>query len=203
MPKGPQNTRAQQPYTAGLGKIFTSPVKRRNKVKSTTVVAPIGLEIRQRRLLKEIQRLKARSMENPSLPITLNDHDDPFSSEISGTSGVSESTEPLSPTPCMESSDFDHDFTESIGLESLDTTPKTRRTLPNTLAQDLNNRWTARLPSLVDPLSLYITRTTGVLLEPMKELKTICSKDTGVCLRKTTMILCLFFDREFIPMLQF
>ena len=142
-------------------------------------------------------------MENPSLPITLNDHDDPFSSEISGTSGVSESTEPLSPTPCMESLDFDHDFTESIGLESLDTTPKTRRTLPNTSAQDLNNCWTARLPSLVDPLSLYITRTTGVLLEPTKELKTICSKGTRVCLRKTTMILCLFFDRDFIPTLQF
>jgi hypothetical protein len=199
-----QPTRGQQPYTSGLGKVFTTPTKRRNKHKSTTLVAPIGLDMRRKRLLNDIQRLKALSSntgpnphsdatatlegrsseDDPALDLGSHDNDDfntslePISDALSGFDG----------------GDVGNDLPVGPILAT-----KNRRTLPDATAHELYNCWMARLPTLASSLSLYITRTTGVLLEPITELKSTCSTDReGRCNRRTSTILCLFYDRMFI-----
>lgn len=197
-----QPTRGQQPYTSGLGKVFTTPTKRRNKHKSTTLVAPIGLDMRRKHLLNNIRRLKAfssnagpkthsdatatlegrSSEDDPALEFGFHDNDN-----------LNTSLEPISNVPFgFNGGDVGNDLDPILPT-------KPRRTLPNATAHELYNCWIARLPTLVSSLSLYVTRTTGVPLEPITELKSTCSTDRkGRCNRRTSTILGLFYDRMFI-----
>lgn len=188
--KNKHPTRGQQPYTSGLGKVFTTPTKRRNKHKSTTLVAPIGLNIRQKRLMDDIQRLKTLSASTAlksCSDATL--EKSPSKDDPDSLDALDLSLEPTCGVP------FNFDGRDIDAPVSLD--PKIRRTLPDATAHELYDRWIARLPSLVSSLSLYVTRTTGVHLEPITSLKSTCMKGQLTCHRKTSTIMCLFFDRTF------
>jgi hypothetical protein len=196
-----QPTRGQQPYTSGLGKVFTTPTKRRNKHKSTTLVAPVGLDMRRKRLLNDIRRLKAFSSNtgpNPHSDATAtlegrSSEDDPtleLGSPSHDNDNFNTSLEPISDG--FDGGDVGNDLGPILAT-------KNRRTLPDATAHELYNCWMARLPTLASSLSLYVTRTTGVPLEPIKELKSTCSTEReGRCNRRTSTILCLFYDRMFI-----
>ena len=194
--KTKHSNRGQQPYTSGLGKVFTSPTKRRNKHKSTTLVAPIGLNMRQKRLLDDIRRLKA-------LPANTGAHACSESDTVlegqppkGDPESFNHSLEPI----CAAPLDFESSDPGMVDATvSLDPTlfTKSRRTLPDATAHELYNRWMTRLPTLVLSLSVYVTRTTGVHLEPVTELKSTCLKDQrDMCHWKSSNILCLFFDRK-------
>jgi hypothetical protein len=196
--KNKQPTRRQQPYTSGLGKVFTSPTKRRNKLKSTTLVAPLGLDARKKHLLDHIRCLKLKAFSTNTGPYSDSDAilegpspNDDSALESCDAFDISEGT------TCSDPFDFNGG---DVGNVLDPTSPiKIRRTLPDATAHGLYNRWMARLPSLVPSLSLYVTRTTGVPLEPITELRSTCSTDRqGTCHRQTSTILCLFFDRMFV-----
>ena len=193
-----QPTRRQQLYTSGLGKLFTSPTKRRNKLKSTTFVAPLGLDARKKHLLDNIRHLKLKALStntgsNADSDAILEGRSPNDDSALESCDAFDISVEPTSSDP--------FDFSGGDVGNILDSTSpiRIRRTLPNAAAHELYNRWMARLPSLVSSLSLYVTRTTGVPLEPITKLTSTCSMDQqGTCHRQTSTILCLFFDRMFV-----
>ena len=184
--KSKHTTRGQQPYTLGLSKVFTTPTKHCNEHKSTTLVAPIGLNIHQKHLMDSIQHLKTLSCSDTTLekrPSNLKDNPDSLNP-------LDLSLEPTCGVPFKFNGKNIH---ESVSLD-----PKIHWTLPDATAHELYDHWIARLPSLVSSLSLYVTWTTGVHLEPITELKSSCMKSQqGTCHRKMSTIMCLFFNRTF------
>ena len=78
-------TRARQPTTGGLGVHFVSPVKRRDKRKTTTVVQIPGHRLKRKTLLREIRALMHQSSPSPplgdpfdsSMPLDTADDDNP------------------------------------------------------------------------------------------------------------------------------
>ena len=61
MPPPKHPTRKEQPATTGLGLVFSSPCKRRDKKKSASVVSPLGRGVKRRRLQQELRELQARA----------------------------------------------------------------------------------------------------------------------------------------------
>lgn len=169
-PKFP--TRAQQSTTSGLGQAFTSPVKRHARPDKQKLVAPIGRDAKRRRLQAELDALL-----NP---------------------------EKLLPPEQGPERGLDIDNNLQSGLEALpfqdspieneDASPRPRRTLPDSAGINLYQRWQTVLPRLVDALLLFVSASTGQIVEPLTSLQTTCSK-IG-CVRKTNTVLCLFQNRE-------
>ncbi|KAF9469487.1 hypothetical protein BDZ94DRAFT_692 [Collybia nuda] len=104
--------------------------------------------------------------------------------------------------PLLESTpncDVD-DNSPPVGLEALPfqdapveddaTTPRTRRTLPDSSGINLYDRWKGVLPRLVDALLTFVSVSTGQIIDSPTSLQTTCSS-IG-CPRKTNTILCLF-----------
>lgn len=58
-------SRSQQPYTGGVGKVFTSPVKRRAKHKTTTIAKHLGQEKKISALRKKLELLQNSRFESP------------------------------------------------------------------------------------------------------------------------------------------
>jgi hypothetical protein len=189
MPKDPSKplTRADQPYTAGLGQVFTTPKKRRDKKKSTTFVAPIRFDILQKHLLEQIQRLKGR----PNVEPTIQVHD---CSPVQADMEVEASEEVV--LEVVE----DDDGSPAWVDEDTTSTPRRRRIVPDATAHELYARWMAALPHLVPCLISYTTRTIGVPLEPITDIQCSC-QNFEKCVRKSTSILCLFIDRKFLTIL--
>ena len=180
-------TRGSQLHTSGLGIVFTSPKKRRDKKKSTTFVAPIGSDMRQQHLLAKIQRLKAHRIEEPTVDV--------LEGQLGEDSLMSQDATFDTPSDnSQESSDWVDDGV-CVSERDTTTTLKSRRLLPNTTTDELYARWMATLPRLVPSLTSYITRTTGVPLEPITNIQASCI-DFQNCERKSSKILCLFVDRK-------
>ena len=182
-------TRGAQLSTSGLGKVFTTPQKRRDKKKSTTFVAPLALDMRQQHLLQKMEQLKAHQTRKPAVDVL----------DIVIDEGGKESF--ISQDATLETPDnedtLDGQGSAWVDEETIVSPPavtfKRHRILPDATANQLYARWMAALPRLVPFLASYITRTMGVPLEPLIDIKSSCL-DSKMCLRKSTNILCLFVD---------
>jgi hypothetical protein len=171
-------TRNRQSTTGGLGIHFASPIKPRDKKKTSTIVHIPGHQHKRQALLDEIQALLRQSAPSPT-PNDLKDPDacmllDPIDDE---TANVPEAIE--------------HD--QDIPPESEDTVK--RRILPNDEAYTLYDRWTSLLPSLIDSLLSYDQASVGNVFQPVLDIVYSCSVST--CPRKAAHITTLYFDRTY------
>lgn len=183
---GPQ--RSQQPYTGVLGKVFTSPSKRRAKKKTTTLAKHLG----QDKKINDLRR-KLEMLQNTRPDTT---------KQISQKDESMTEVEPI-PPPVQGDDQF-----EAYGDVPIDTdlpsnlTPscpmdlprKARGVLPNNDSHKLFNRWKHVLPSLVNPLPSHISSTMGKKWAQMpKEVRSQCGHPTS-CETKRADILCLLLS---------
>ncbi|RDB19001.1 hypothetical protein Hypma_014420 [Hypsizygus marmoreus] len=173
---GKKQTRSQQAHTGGLGKQFTSPVKRHDSRKTRTLVQPAGHADKKRCLEEHMASLKGRRdlTPTPSPPILPSEPDEPPQVHSPADNDADQSD------PVME---VDPD---------LFSPPNKRRTVPDQTTSNLYDTWQRVLPRLVDPLLAYIQSTTGrVLQPPASRLQATCHAG---CTPKTSKITCLYFD---------
>lgn len=180
MPKPKQPTRGQQPSTLGLGLLFASPTKRRNKKKTTTIVRPLGEPERRRELEKRLLELQkprqAPILNEPdAADVQMEDTADPFTPDISEADVVAA------------------EVLDLVNIQPFDESPRRpRRVLPNKAANSLYNRWALVLPRLIEPSLSYVDQSTGTIPARVTSLATTCTRPQ--CPRKTTQVLCLFQD---------
>ena len=179
-----QPTRGQQRVRSGLGLAFTSPIKRVDKRKTTTLVQPFGQEVKRRCLQSKLDNLLSRPRRRRD----------------------SENSPPTTPTPgpCEpESLLIDEgpsmlDVLPGIDIDippsDLDSpTSTSRRIVPNEKAHNLYKKWGDVIPTLVDPLLSYIASSTGTIDQPLSSIQSTCRIS---CVRSTSPVLCLFQDRK-------
>ena len=195
MPPPKHPTRGEQPVTTGVGLAFSSPRKRRDKNKSVTVVLPLGQGAKRRRLQKELHELQAKacaalednSMAGPEVDLDILNvcHDDDnvcYDSNLEGHAN-------------------DPSQAGLFKLPDADTAqPCPRRAFPDDNANTLYKRWAEILPTLMNPLLEFITKTTGTIIQPIASLKSVCQ---GECKKRVSKILCLFHDCEFFFLCAF
>lgn len=171
-------TRKQQPATFGLGRPFVSPIKQRNKHKSSTYVVPINQDAKRRRLQTELARMMdALDDPAPQPPLDSLDHLDSHThDETRPQTPLRLPTPPVGSTPSTSSSP-----------------PKPRRIHPDEKAKSLYERWNEVLPRLVEPFLQYIDLTCGKVILPTTILETTCVEAS--CARKTAPVLCLYQNR--------
>jgi len=164
-----QPSRDKELTSAGMGKHFTSPKKKRDKKKTTTFVHLPAQEIKRKFLLAKFNALKVASAPEEPTPDSVESHwqDDELV--------VMNSPDPV-PVP------------ESGGLKT------TRRILPDTEAVRLYRSWGKLLPSLLDPFLAYTHASIAHIITPAGDLKSHCTAQT--CTSKYAQIQCLYFDRK-------
>ncbi|KAG6835137.1 hypothetical protein H0H93_004537, partial [Arthromyces matolae] len=59
MTRSSRPTRDQQPFTGGIGKTFTSPIKRSNPKRPNPIVNPLGHDVKRQRLQEKLRALQA------------------------------------------------------------------------------------------------------------------------------------------------
>lgn len=183
------NTRKAQLVSSGLGQHFVSPRKPRDKRKTQTLVEFPGAELRRRRLLNQMQRLmnptssptghSPTARGSPSVEAEVNNMPDDLDFVDVGSVEVEMSKESSSDMP-----------------SNSEILPQKRRILPDKSADALYGNWRKVIPTLVDPQLKYYARTLGQALEKTHEVISACG--THSCIRKTTNMLCLFFDSKFL-----
>ncbi|KAG5350945.1 hypothetical protein C0989_008543 [Termitomyces sp. Mn162] len=145
MPPPKLLTRAQQPATLGLGRHFTSPIKRSNKAKTMTLVQPLGRREQIQRLQEKLDTLrKGRVQPCPTVSLE------------SATSLTTEIDPTSANEPCLpfeEALDTNFDVPQE--------TPRPRRIVPDQSAKNLYSAWSDALTRLVAPYLDYITSSTG------------------------------------------
>ncbi|KAG6886699.1 hypothetical protein C0992_002762 [Termitomyces sp. T32_za158] len=176
MPRSKFPTRAQQPTTSGLGKQFTSPIKRRDKAKTTTYVQYMGRKQEIAKLKAKIDTLKkaAEGIFDPPPPASLDNN-----------LGV---TEPSINAPISDDTpmSFDEDLLpgpECIAITQTQEDERVpRRIGPNQAAKDLYTNWTNLLARLVTPLLEYTSKAMGRIpdrVAPYLSLSTSTVQATG------------------------
>lgn len=206
MPLSRHPKRSSQHATSGLGQIFSSPVKPRDKKKSTTLVMPLGLTAKQR-ALEEQQAMLMAKIYGPvhSTNFTGSSVDSPvpvdctLSPELPGSSSSTWEADEVQ--NYGDDGQVTPDMTEPTHpeLNSPETptgkihTPKTRRLHPDSTAHELYARWKQALPRLVDPLLTYVSTSIGREHYILKEPAAVCN-NPGSCGQKSNKILCLFFS---------
>ncbi|KAG6894032.1 hypothetical protein C0993_012489 [Termitomyces sp. T159_Od127] len=180
MPRSKFPRRAEQPTTTGLGKQFTSPIKRQDKCKTTTYVQFFGQKQEISRLKAKLEALKKQAEGIIDSPPSLAPLDDKVTMSEPVTSDAAVAfDEDLLPGPeCVSTQDEER---------------VSRRTVPNQATKDLYTNWTNLLARLVTPLLEYISKTIGKIPERITSLKAKCKAD-GSCMTRTNEVLCLFQD---------
>lgn len=181
MPASLHPKRSQQPVTSGIGLAFTSPVKRRNEQKKSTIrVAPLAHAAKRQLLKARLAQLKAKP--NPCVSIEPVDEqlENIFEDEVEDRAEVD------MPQDCPDTTDL---------------TPKARRVLPDAKANNLYRRWQELIPCLVDPYLRYIEMTIAKELQPVTSVVANCLTPL-TCAQHTNKILCLFADRELLSEFQ-
>jgi hypothetical protein len=170
--------RARCLTTGGLGVHFSSPIKRRDKKKSSTIIHVPGHRYKRQTLLHEIEALMRQSSPSP-VPQDFNSPDD-------------------TPLPMDTGNDISHvhiqetfDCDQDVSPGSQDAVK--RRIHPDEEAYSLYDRWISLLPSLVDTLLSYDKTSMGSVFPPATNIIYSCSDLT--CSRKATQITSLYFDR--------
>ena len=180
-----QPTRGQQRVRSGLGLAFTSPIKRLDKRKTTTLVQPFGQAVKRHCLQSKLHDLllrpRYRRENSPSTAPTPGPCEpDPLLTD-----------EGLSMLDVLPGMDVD------IPPPDLDSPPSTsRRIVPNEKAHNLYKKWGDVIPTLVDSLLSYIASSTGTIDQPLLSIQSTCRRIS--CVRSTSPVLCLFQDRKFI-----
>ncbi|GLB45913.1 hypothetical protein LshimejAT787_3800020 [Lyophyllum shimeji] len=179
MPKGVSQARAQQPFTSGLGRAFTSPVKR-SRTKAKTLVQPIGAIEKRRKLEARLLELQNPTSAQP----------DVFHSEV--PSDVNMESSAYVDQADAEQLQAPSDADEPGPSQPPDTdVPRAHRILPNEAANDLYDRWASVLPRLTDALLAYVNQSHGKVPARVTCLESKCG---GMCEKKTSRICCLFQD---------
>lgn len=180
MPKEP--TRAQQPFTSGLGLLFSTPKKkRRNKKKDNTFVQPIGETKRRAELEARLLQLQqgVTSLDNPPhLP-----HTD------------------IAVDPVHDDSTPEPDFNTSLPfpIHVADDEPShskqlvPRRITPGDAATRLYERWASVLPTLIAPWLAYVGQSFAKVPTRVTHLESQCNR---MCDKKINRVQCLFQDCE-------
>lgn len=174
----------QSTVNVGLGKLYTSPRKPRNKLKTQTQATNrIHQELKKQSLYKRLYKLlQPPSSPSPLGPASTSNFDD---SEWQDEIVLSEDI--------VDTSTLDSVNEE---LESQIPTCSTRRTVPNNANFSLYQSWQELLPTLMDSFLAYLSASVGTAVTPVKgDLEGQC-KHPQRCITKTTLILCLYFDRE-------
>ncbi|KAG6834011.1 hypothetical protein H0H93_012582 [Arthromyces matolae] len=181
MPASKYDKRGNQLSTSSLGVNFTSPLKRQDKVKTTTYVRPIGKDQEIAALRAKLDALKRRAAGlAPLYPIV-------------EAAPIPELVQPT--TVSEEIVDTQDDVlpgsdTMAMASES----PRAPRcTQPNRSAHDRYSNWTTLLPRLVAPLLEYNSKTIGAIPDRVTGFKANC-KTSGKCMIRTNEVLCLFHE---------
>ncbi|KAG1730156.1 uncharacterized protein EDB91DRAFT_1031383, partial [Suillus paluster] len=66
--------------------------------------------------------------------------------------------------------------------------------LPDKTSRKLYGTWIEIIPTLIEPLLMYLARTVGQPLEKLNSTISACA--TNSCAQKHTTIVCLFFDHK-------
>ena len=178
-----QPTRGQQLATLGLGKVFSSPVKRSEKRKTTTYVVPLGQDIKHRRLEEKLRALESG-----------------LCLAKSEGSGVDKAKSEESSVEAEIHEEVSNDLDELPGpdlvfddIPSRSNSLKPRRVLPDKSAHSLFRKWTQVIPGLISPYLSYVAASTATVPRPPSSLQSVCWRG---CEGKISTILCLFQDRE-------
>ena len=79
-------------------------------------------------------------------------------------------------------------------LQPAELPTKKRRIQPDASTKHAYTRWKSVLPNLVMPYLRYHAHTLGKQLEDVPQTLSLCTH--AECARKSSRILCLFFDRK-------
>jgi hypothetical protein len=179
------SSRNQQPLSTGLGTHFTSPVKPRDKKKTRSIVEVPGHAEKKQRLEEKLERLRY-SVAKPHPAGVVNSvddeafRDDPF---LDIPPDQVDHSERGSPEPAMASAEEK---------------TRTKRLVPDSAALHLVDSWRQLLPTLLDPLLQHTSRTVGVPLPAIESFESDCTRPISCSkTRKTSAVICLFFDRMF------
>ncbi|KAG6899356.1 hypothetical protein C0993_010997 [Termitomyces sp. T159_Od127] len=164
MPPPKHPTRGQQPSTSGLGKTFSSPIKRRDKTKTTTYVQLMGHHEEIARLREKIQKLKKQAEVDVELPTVATEPDTGHPS-VNALNALNDDTlnTPIDDPPSPTMDDLLHPLTGNIPGPEESRIP--RRTKPNQAAKDLYSNWTSLLTRLITPLLEYTSKSLGKIPE--------------------------------------
>jgi hypothetical protein len=174
--------RTDQTFSTGLGSHFTSPLKKRDKKKSGIFVRAPLQDMKRKHLLAKLALLQEP-------PTTALDATQSFPIAPDDGEMVDGMVEVEDPPP------NDQDVVDAAN----EARRIHRRIVPNEAGIRLYNKWIELLP-LVDPFLAYITLSTGSPIAPVNALHSECIK---MCLKSSTQILCLYFDRMvFFPALS-
>jgi hypothetical protein len=172
--------RVDQIFSAGLGSHFTSPIKKRDRKKSNIFVRAPLQEMKRKHLLAKLALLREPPASSPSqsLPIAADDGE-----MVDGTLEVDNVEDP--PLRDQDMADITNEQHQTR-----------RRIVPNEAGIRLYNKWIALIPNLVDPFLAYITSSTGSRIVPVSD--DLHSECGAMCVKTSTRILCLYFDRMII-----
>ena len=179
----PRPTRSSQPITTrGLGRHFTSPLKKRDKKKSRLSAPVPGNASKRRKLDDELEALLA----TPSEPKR------PLPTITASVSSILQEEEPLEAPP-MELEDLSV-LSDGEDASHSTTAQNTRTTRPTARSISTCAGWKALIPTIVDPFLKY---TAATVRQPLVALGPCLSSCTSSCQeQKVTAVLCLFFDRK-------
>lgn len=185
----PRPTRKAQVATFGLGHHFVSPRKARDKRKTQTLVELPGAEAKRRRLLAEMKELMKPRYEEQSSQV-LSPH--PSHDDTAKHPQHIENDD----TTALHFEDVETFDQPSLDTSAIDT-PVKRRIASDRSASLLYSHWSDLIPTLIDPLLLYLGRTQG---KPLETTHSVISACTGTlpCTPKRATLMCLFFDRKLI-----
>lgn len=94
------------------------------------------------------------------------------------------------PSPHLEIDDV-----EPEPLPNVKAPKRMRRSKPDLTMERLYQHWTCLLPTLVGPYANYHARTLAKPLGRIPPTLSLCTQPT--CIKKTTSIICLLFDRRY------
>ncbi|KAG6914811.1 hypothetical protein DXG01_015201 [Tephrocybe rancida] len=194
MPPPKQPMRAQQPSTHGFGIAFTSPKKRRDKFKTSTVVNLFGRTQEISRLRGVLDKLKRRSEEAPV--------EEGIMEAVVVDESPAEIPEPEAPWDTLEEPIIVDDPLPSPEFISSSQHPRPpRRIVPNQSTKRQYSNWVDALERLVEPLLEYYSSSLGQIPERIVALRSRCRK-SGNCIMKTNLVLCLFQDCDCEDLVQ-
>ena len=179
----PSRARASQPITTkGMGVHFSSPRKKRNKKKTSTIVTIPGHALKRQKLHDEIEALLlAPSSIEPSVS---ENH------SFQAASPIPEPTEPQENLP-MELEDTST-FESEVHCDSA----AAERVRTPCTTSSLCASWKAIIPTIIEPFINYTAATVG---KPLSVLSPSISSCVAHCQeQKSTAVLCLCFDRKYL-----
>ena len=182
----PRPTRSSQPITTrGLGRHFTSPLKKRDKKKSRLSTPVPGNASKQWKLEDELEALLATPFEPKRPPPTITIVDASVFPILREEELLEGSPMELEDLPVLSDGE---DASHSTTAQNTHTTHPTARSI------SVCAGWKALNPTIVNPFLKY---TAATVRQPLVALGPYLSSCTSSCQeQKVTAVLCLFFDRE-------